>query len=45
MQSIYSYTKNVLNALDVKWGPAHIGTYVPQYLRTLVLTHEHADDV
>ena len=34
MQSIYSYTKNVLNALDVKWGPAHIGTYVSQYLRT-----------
>ena len=27
MQSIYSYTKNVLDALTVKWGPAHIGKY------------------
>ena len=27
MQSIYSYAKKVLDALDIKWGPAHLGNY------------------
>ena len=25
MQSIYAYAKRVLDALDVKWGPTHLG--------------------
>ena len=25
MKSVYEYSKNVLEALDIKWGPTHLG--------------------
>jgi hypothetical protein len=28
MQSIYKYSENVLDALNVKWGPTHLGKFV-----------------
>lgn len=28
MQSVYAYAKRVLDALDVKWGPTHLGGYL-----------------
>jgi hypothetical protein len=41
MQSIYEYSKNVLDALNVKWGPTHLGKFVKpenrQSLKPLIL--------
>jgi hypothetical protein len=28
MQSIYEYSRKVLDALNVKWGPTHLGKTV-----------------
>ena len=27
MQSVYEYAKNVLEALEIKWGPTHLGEW------------------